>query len=279
MYTSILKAMRSPMDDSQFTLFYHVSLMENWSENIFYMCTPIIAIESRNRFGKQWLKRKKSTSIDLGNYLFVNSSSLSSHSRKGWKDHWCRLTDTKSLCGCCRIWGVQSLGRGINISIMDDEVKWQKEIILHQKSFSLIAPPHLSRTGPKSVPSTGKKSPVSDYLIFQVWRSMGIWRAGSPTRDLRVWPEPRTVCSQPLIHLLTHRTSRVTQNGRNIHIWVVLLAEFSVGVPTLGQGIQSPSRSLHLVGERKTHKPLQHPIKLPDPDVTLSRRPVKILSQ
>ena len=46
-------AMRSPMGDSPIYFVLPCISNGNWSENIFYVCTPIVAIESRNRFGKQ----------------------------------------------------------------------------------------------------------------------------------------------------------------------------------------------------------------------------------
>lgn len=126
---------------------------------------------------------------------------------KGGKTIGVAFTGTKSLLWVLQNLGVQSLGRGISISIIDGEVGWQREIILHQKSFGafflLIAPV----LGQSQYHPQGRSLPVSDCLILQVWRSIGIWKAGSPTRDPRVWPEPHT-CSAILIQLPSSQTGR-----------------------------------------------------------------------
>ena len=95
---------------------------------------------------------------------------------------------------------------------MDGELRWQKEIILHQKSFGAFLLLISLVLGQSQYHPQGRSLPVSDYLILQVWRSMGIWRSGSPTRDLRVWPEPHT-CAAILTLLPAHRLAGVTRDG------------------------------------------------------------------
>lgn len=152
----------------------------------------------------------------------------------------------------------RELGRGLNTSLVDGELGWQRERSLQLRSFWVF------------------------LLLFSPWRSMGVLKAGSPTGErARGWLGLH-MCPALLANLphLTYWQEWLGTGGRRHTGKGWFWPEFGAGHSCLRPRIQRVPQGMDCLGGRKTGKAIQHSIQVVKAwCVTLSQKSFKIVSQ
>lgn len=234
----------------------------NWSQNVFLHVYPNHSPQNlETDLGNNGLREKVSF-MDLRNSLLIPTSSHLVLA-KGGKTIGAVFIDTKpplwvfQNLGCPEFsfllsvtFGaarhvVQELERDVHTGLMVGEADGRESLFCirdHLGPSCFLSPPNWANVG------TSHRGEAS---YSQLWRRMGIGRAGSPTREPRAQIEPRTCTNPSWPSFPAHKLAGVTRNGEGVYMsmWY-FWPEFGVGQFLLwAKDTRVPQGAYSLVGE------------------------------